>query len=520
MKISDLLEHSAAAFADRTAITHGERSVTFDELWATVSTLERFLRQLPIEPGSRVAILFENSIEYLTCFFAATKAGCVVVPLDTSANPLTLRSILSDCSATLLFCQSRYQRHLAKILNESTPVKWLVTDKEIKTDFDGVTRYSLDNVIGNTGDHPEDNTPAPQERELSWTDSPNELAAIYYTSGSTGDAKGVMLSHRNLVSNTLGTVEYLGLRAEDSVMVILPFYYIYGNSLLLTHIACGGRLVVDNRFLYPEVILDTMEKEQVTGLSGVPSNFVILLNKSTFKTRRFEHLRYFTQAGGAMAPKTIQQLMDAFPEKEIWIMYGQTEASPRASYLPPDKLKDKLGSIGIAVPDVTLSIVNDSGAPVESGQTGQILISGPNVMLGYWNQPEETATVLHEGGLLTGDLARQDKDGFFHIVGRKKEIIKTGGNRVSAKEVEECLLRFDNILEASVFGVPDELLGEAIKAVVVLKKNAQANAKQIQDHCKTQLALHKAPKHIVFTESLPKLESGKINKQALVNNRS
>jgi len=520
MKVADLLQHSAAAFGNRTAITHGERNLTFDELWTTVSTLERFLRQLPIERGSRVAILFENSIEYLICFFAATKADCVVVPLDTSANPQALRSILSDCSATMLFCHSRYKRHLAKILGESTPVKWLVTEKEIKTDFDGVTCHSLYKIIGNSTDHADDYISAQQEIELSWTDSPNELAAIYYTSGSTGDAKGVMLSHRNLVSNTLATVQYLGLKAEDSVMVILPFYYIYGNSLLLTHIACGGRLVVDNRFLYPEVILDTMEKEQVTGLSGVPSNFVILLNNSTFKTRRFEHLRYFTQAGGAMAPKTIQQLMDAFPEKEIWIMYGQTEASPRASYLPPDRLKDKLGSIGIAVPDVTLSIVNDDGAPVESGQTGQILISGPNVMLGYWNQPEETAQVLCDGGLLTGDLAREDKDGFFHIVGRKKEIIKTGGNRVSAKEIEECLLIFDKILEAAVFGVPDELLGEAIKAVVVLKKDVEVSAKQIQDHCKTLLAIHKAPKHVVFTESLPKLESGKIDKQALANNHS
>jgi len=520
MKVSDFLEHSTAVHPDRVAVTHGKRNITYSQLYKAVVKLSGKLQEMPVETGSQAAILFENSVDYVVCFLAVLTAGFVVVPLDTSANPLTLHNILNDCKPPLFLCQAKFRRHLPGIIGDSSPITQLVTDKEINVDFDGIHRHTLEELIGEIDSVTETDVPAPRELTLSWEESPTDLTAIFYTSGSTGDAKGVMLSHQNLTSNTLSTVEYLKLTHDDTVMVILPFYYIYGNSLLLTHIACGGRLVIDNRFLYPEVILDTMESEKVTGFSGVPSNFIILLNNSTFRERELPDLRYFTQAGGAMAPEIISQLMEAYPQKEIWIMYGQTEASPRATYLPPEKLEEKLGSIGIAVPGVKLSVVNDDGVTLPPGKVGQILVDGPNVMLGYWNQPEETASVIKNGCLITGDLARQDEDGYFHIVGRKKEIIKTGGNRVSAKEVEECLLRNSDVLEVAVFGVPDDLLGEAVKAVIVLKDGGKVDPKQIRDHCKKYLSSHKAPKIIDFAESLPKYQSGKINKQLLVNQQS
>jgi len=509
MKLIHLLEHSAATRPDRVAVTHLEQSATFGQLWARVCALSTYLESFPESAGSRVALLFENSVDYVVCYFAITRAGYVVVPLDTSATPETLRTIIADCAPHTLLCSARYKRHLPKIIGDSTPLRRVITDKDTKLSLPGVTMSTVEATPLLTA------VPTPVSQTLTWDESPSDLAAIYYTSGSTGASKGVMLSHRNLVSNTLGTVEYLRLKEGESVIVILPFYYIYGNSLLLTHMVCGGRLVIDNRFLYPEVVLDTMEAEQVNGFSGVPSNFIILLNNSTFKDRQLTHLRYFTQAGGAMAPEITQRLMAAVPRKEIWIMYGQTEAAPRASYLPPERLREKLGSIGIAVPGVTLSVVDDDCKPVPPGETGQILVSGPNVMLGYWNNPSETAEVLRDGALMTGDLARQDEDGYFFIVGRKKEIIKTGGNRVAAKEVEECLLRCEKVHEVAVFGVPDDLLGEAIKAVVVLTEGSAADAKELQDHCKRHIAPHKAPKHVVFIDSLPKKLSGKIDKQLL-----
>jgi acyl-CoA synthetase (AMP-forming)/AMP-acid ligase II len=262
-----------------------------------------------------------------------------------------------------------------------------------------------------------------------------------------------------------------------------------------------------------------MEREKVTGLSGVPSNFMILLANSTFAKRKFESLRYFTQAGGAMAPEIVKRLMDSFPNKETYIMYGQTEAAPRVSYLPPERLKEKLGSIGIPVPGVQMAVVDADGNELSVGEVGEIMVTGPNVMLGYWNQADEEREVLRDGRLFTGDLAKKDKDGFFYVVGRKKEIIKTGGNRVSVKEVEECILECQKVLEVAVFGVEDSVLGEAVKAVIVLNNGQQAESKEITDFCRAKLATHKVPKFIEFVKALPKQKSGKIDKIKLKNGK-
>jgi len=253
----------------------------------------------------------------------------------------------------------------------------------------------------------------------------------------------------------------------------------------------------------------------VTGFSGVPSNFMILLNNPNFCAEKLPHLRYLTQAGGAMAPEVVKRLMAAFPDREICIMYGQTEASPRVTYLPPDMLIKKLGSIGINVPGVEIELLNQDGEPVRTGEVGEIVVSGDNAMLGYLTNPEEQSQVLKDGCLFTGDLAWCDSDGYYYVVSRKKEIIKVGGNRVSAKEVEERILESPKVLEAAVIGVPDDVLGEAIKAVVVLRSGEAADHKEIQDHCRTKLAMHKVPGKIEFVAELPKLQSGKVNKKVL-----
>jgi acyl-CoA synthetase (AMP-forming)/AMP-acid ligase II len=489
--------------------------ITYKELHKLSASISSFLKRLSLDSGSRVAILWDNSIEYVAVFFATFKANLVLVPLDTSLRPETINTIITDCGAEVLFIQSKYLRHLDKIVNETTPVSYVVSDRKEMIKLPAIRTGTLDTIIDGLSDA----IPPAMKKTFDPKQASDELAAIFYTSGSTGISKGVMLSHRNLISNTVSTVAYLELTHKDSIMVILPFYYIYGNSLLLTHVAVGGTQVIENRFMYPEVVLDTMERERATGFSGVPSTFMILLNKSSFASRNLPDLRYFTQAGGAMSPEIIKRLMAVFPDKDIYIMYGQTEASPRVSYLPPDQLKNKIGSIGIPVPGVTIDIVDENGTILPAGEIGEITVRGENVMLGYWNHTDEESEVLRKGVLYTGDLGRMDEDGYFYVVGRMKEIIKTGGNRVSAKEVEERLLEHANVEEVAVFAVEDDLLGEAVKSVVVRKDPDSTDKKDIQDFCKQTLAIHKVPKYIEFIDELPKTQSGKVDKLLLAGKK-
>ncbi len=524
MKLFDILRQGVATSPGSIALIHGERDITFTDLFISAIRLSKFLEKSAVKKGERVAILFENSLEYVISFFAVTNAGYVVVPLDTSLKPDKFKYILNDCGAKILIIQKRYTRYISDILDEHSSVDLVISDREMNLQSIGIQTKLLPDILKdestnidfqNAIDGIDEILQRDQLRHDNIEGCPKELAAIYYTSGSTGEPKGVMLSHRNLISNTLATVEYLNLKPSDSIIVILPFYYIYGNSLLLTHIVTGAKTIIDNRFMFPQVVLETMIEHKVTGFSGVPSNFMILLNNGNFSSEKLTDLKYLTQAGGNMAPDVIRKVMAVFPDKEIFIMYGQTEASPRVTYLPPEKLSQNVGSIGIPLPGATIKLVDDSGREVQQGKVGEIAVFGDCVMMGYWNQPDEQKQVLKDGWLYTGDLARIDENGLIYIVSRKKEILKVGGNRVSAKEVEDKLLEYDGIREAAIIGVPDDILGEAIKAFIVLSDNSDVASKEITDFCKRHLAIHKVPKFIEFIDNLPKYKSGKVNKQEL-----
>ncbi|MFH1701775.1 MAG: class I adenylate-forming enzyme family protein [Candidatus Zixiibacteriota bacterium] len=524
MKLIDILRRGGATSPDKIAVTHGDKDISYRNLIETVVTLSEFLKSSKIPHGSCVGVLFENSVEYIQAFFSIIAAGLIPVPLDTSLKPDKFKFILKDCGAKGLFIQKKYTRHINQIIDSDSPVDLIISDRKMDLSSLGKRTEFLSEILEISDKKInfeafirdiEKQLPVDNLTHTAIGDTPHELAAVFYTSGSTGTPKGVMLSHRNLMSNTLATVEYLELSPDDSIIVILPFYYIYGNSLLLTHILAGGRVVIDNRFAFPQVILETMASEKVTGFSGVPSNFMILLNNPNFYSNKFPSLRYLTQAGGAMAPEVIRKVMDAFPDKQIFIMYGQTEASPRVTYLPPDMLDENIGSIGIPVPGITIDIIGENGEEVPNGKVGEIVVSGDCVMMGYRNQPEEQAEVLKDGKLFTGDLARRDENGLIYVVSRKKEILKVGGNRVSAREIEEKLLEHPAILETAIVGISDDILGEAIKAFIVIKENQTIETKEIQDFCKTHLAMHKVPKFVEFLDTLPKYQSGKVNKQAL-----
>ncbi len=363
--------------------------------------------------------------------------------------------------------------------------------------------------------------PAGPLAEAGWppaaVDSRRHLAAVMFTSGSTGDVKGVMVTHHNVLVNTEDILGYTGIGADDRVMAVLPFYYCFGTSLLHTHLMAGGSLVLNNRFLFPEKVLDEMEEKRCTGLAGVPATYQILLRKTRFLERQFPALRWLQQAGGKLPNPLIGEIRRAHPAVKLFIMYGQTEATARLSYLPPERLADKLGSIGRGLPHARLEVLRPDGTPVTPGsdEVGEIVASGENVTPGYWDDPAETARYFRGGRLFTGDVARVDADGFIFVVERARDFIKPMGHRVGPKEVEEVLAEMPEIVESAVTGVPDDLWGEAIKAFVVTARPGQLAAAEVQAHCLKRLPNYKVPRHVEFVAALPKTSNGKVDKESL-----
>lgn len=503
--IHHFLETHAQATPEQMACIHGEETVTYGEMERQANRVAYTLRELGVRRGDRVALLIENSSAYIAAYYGILKCGAVTVATFTTTTTKTLSFILNDCDVQVVITQSKQLALLEEAREKLPKLRAIVL---------------LDESAANTADLPWQmitSTEVVQQPDsaLNLLQIDLNLASIIYTSGSTGDPRGAVLSHLNIVANTRSIVSYLGLTSQDRIMVVLPFPYVYGKSLLNTHFAVGGTVIIDNQFVFPNVVLKTMQEKGATGFSGVPSTFAIMLGKSAVRKMEFPALRYITQAGGAMAPTLIREVMEVFHGKKVFIMYGATEASARLSYLPPDDLPHKVGSIGKAIPNVELRLIKDDGAEAGPGEIGEIVARGANMMQGYWNQPEETKAVLTEHGFHTGDLGRMDDEGFFYVVGRKRDMIKSGGNRVSAKEIEEIILEHPNILETAVIGVPDQYIGEAICAYIVPKNGVPVPSEEVIGYCKERLPEYKVPRTVILRESLPKNASGKIMKEEL-----
>ena len=387
MLVNDFLKHSAVSFPDNVAVKDQKKELSYALLECYAKVFAARLVKEGIKKGDRVILFFDNCVEYLITYFGILKAGAVVVPLNSQLVLRELVLVLNDCFPKIVITDKNHCLMIdeAVKLSKQQAKRLLIEDIDLSQSINKLCPFQI---------------------------SHKDLAMIIYTSGTTGRPKGVMLTHENLSANADSIIEYLHLTANDKMIVILPFYYSYGNSLLTTHIKVGGTLVIDNRFMYPNVVLKTMQKEQVTGFAGVPSHFIILLKKSTIRKYKFSKLRYVTQAGGAMPFAMIEEFLKIVSNIDFYIMYCQTEACARLSYLDPGYLNKKAGSIGKAIPGVELNILDEKGIPVEIGQVGEIVANGKNIMQGYWNASEETALVLKDQGLFTGDLARIDKEGF------------------------------------------------------------------------------------------------------------
>ncbi|MCP4712445.1 MAG: acyl--CoA ligase [Planctomycetes bacterium] len=507
MMLHHILEKSAQQYPDKQAVWYQDKWMTYAQIDQRANKIGNYLKQVGVQRSDRVILLYENSFDYVASYYGILKAGAVTVPLDTDTITDSLTYYLNHSGATAVITNQKYTRNLVPAIKKSPELKHVIVDQQ---------DLSVYQEIGHC-----DQTRLQDIYDHISTDHPNvrginlDLASIVFTSGSTGKPKGVSLSHLNFISNITSIVKYLELTSEDRVMVVLPFYYIYGKSLMNTHFMVGGSVVLDNRFAFPQVVLETMKKTQVTGFSGVPSTFMILLNKSSVRKFNFESLRYVTQAGGAMAPAVQKEVTKVFAPAKLFVMYGATEAAARLSYVDPDVLTQKWGSIGKPIANTDLFVADENGNPLPPNQVGELAARGANIMSGYWKDPEGTSKVLKHGLYYTGDLGKMDEDGYLYVVGRSRDIIKVGGFRVAAKEVEEAMLEIDQIHEVAVIGVPDDTLGEAIKAVIVPRDQKSISEDNIKKQLKDKLPTYKFPKYFEFQESLPKNESGKILKEVL-----
>jgi acyl-CoA synthetase (AMP-forming)/AMP-acid ligase II len=468
------------------AICFGAAVVSHAELRAgTVAWADRLQRE-GLTKGDRVGLLAENSPLAVAAYLGAIYAGCCAVPLNLDCSPAALDEIVATTGMRRIVVSERF----ADGLRESA------------------RRWRVGLLAG-----PADRLPEPARRlPPCCVDPGSDLAAIMFTSGSTGAAKGVMVTHRNIESNTRDIIGYLGLGPGDRVMAVLPFYYCYGASLLHTHLMAGGCLVLNNRFMFPEKVLDDMVEKRCTGLAGVPSTYQILLRKTSFARRSFPALRWLQQAGGRLPAPYVRELREALPAVKLFIMYGQTEATARLSYLPPERLRDKPGSIGKGLRHTRLEVLRGDGTPVAAGsdEVGEIVAQGDNVAAGYWQDAELTARYFRNGRLYTGDMARVDEDGYLYIVDRSRDFIKSMGNRVSPLEVEEVLAELPGVVEAAVVGVPDDLWGEAIHAFLVTGGDRPPTVAELHAHCLGRLPNYKIPQSFEICRSLPKTANGKI----------
>jgi long-chain acyl-CoA synthetase len=475
----------------RVALIDTAAQYTYRQLRQASCRMATALQQTGVDAGDRVALLASNSLFWTASYLAILKLGAVCVPLSTFLTPSGLWELIDLAGCRTLCLQRRHGRRLGDV---SRPMGFRVVSDDVLAD--------------------ESSEPGPWPPGEECGDR-ERLAALMFTSGTTAKPRMVMVSHGNIVANTESVIASLGLTQEERIMVVLPFFYCFGTSLLHTHLRVGGSLVLSDSFAYPEATLDLMQSKECTGFAGVPSTYQTLLRNSSFREREFPCLRKVQQAGGRLPEVLIRELADTLPGAEIFIMYGQTEATARLSCLAPNLLQTKLGSIGRGIPGVSLDVIGEDGGPVQPGQVGEIVARGGNITLGYLDEAEATRAKFVDGALHTGDLATVDEEGFVYIVDRKADFIKCYGHRVSSQQIEACILTLSNVVAAAVVGVPDEEQGEAIVAFATVREGSPVSAEAILEHCRRRLARHMVPSKVMVLLKLPLNANGKVLKSEL-----
>lgn len=461
---------------------------THGQLRAAAATLSQELASAGLAPGSRVGLLSRNSLFWVAAYLAVIRSGHTVVPFPTVLTPqdIATRAAFVECDTLLL--ESALEGRFAEVAHL---MRTVITDEALDA---GTSGGCID--LGSA---------APPAAE----------AVLMFTSGTTARPRAVRVTHDNIRANTDSIIDYLALDRDDQMLVVLPFSYCYGASLLHTHLRVGASLCLCDTLTFPESVVEMLAQERCTGFAGVPSTYQLLLRASSFGSTALPDLRHLQQAGGRLPPTEVAEIAASYPDARLFVMYGQTEATARLSYLPPADIGTRPGSIGQGIPGVALRVCDETGADVPPGVVGEIRASGASITPGYFRDPDATAARYVDGELCTGDMARTDEDGYLYIVDRQQDFIKPWGHRVSSQEVEDVILALPDVVSAAVVGRPDRDAGEAIVAFCTPRPGAVLTPDAVARHCRAKLARHMLPHDIHVIDSMPLNSSGKIMKATL-----
>ena len=519
MQVEEFLERSARRFPEKTALVFGERRLTYRQIETQCNQLAHGLMEKGVQRGDRVAVLLDTSVEAVLSIFAILKAGAVFTVVNPAIRAEKLAPIMNNSAAKVLITEGSKLATIQSCSGNISDLETIiVAGKKMENIADVPKRLGRWDELVSAH---EGRVDAPPKLNID-----ADIAALIYTSGSTGNSKGVVMSHLNMVSAATSVIQYLENTSEDIIMNVLPLSSSYGLHQVLTGFKIGGTVVLERSFTYPHAVLQRLTEERVTGLAIVPTIAAVLLQMDLdLGEYRFPYLRYITNAGAALPVEYTKRLRKLFPQTKIYLMYGLTECK-RVSYLPPDQVDRRPTSVGKAMPNTEVYIVDELGKRLPSGEVGELVVRGSNVMKGYWRLPEETAKALKPGPvpgeqvLYTGDLFRMDERGYLYWVGRRDDIIKSRGEKVSPIEVENVLYKLEDIAMAAVIGVPDEVLGQAIKVVMTLKPGADLTQSEVLRHCARYLESYKIPTMVEFRETMPKTAAGKIDKLELAEHRA
>jgi long-chain acyl-CoA synthetase len=498
-----LLEPAAAA-PEKPALVADGRTWTYAELADAALRLARALQDGGLERGDRVVTFMDNTAECAISIFGTLAAGGVFVVANPQTKTDKLTYMLEDSEAAFLLTESSLGRIWRGAVPGLAGLRGVLCVS--KGDEDG-SAEDFEGALAAASPEPRDPGTIPVD-----------LAALIYTSGSTGNPKGVMMTHQNMVFTAGSVAQYLRLEPDDRIMNVLPLAFDYGLYQLLMALRIGGTLVLERSFAFPAQTLKRIAAEGVTTFPGVPTVYATLVAMKSPGV--YESVRRLTNTAAALPPSFHDRLHEIFPNALIFRMYGLTECK-RVSYLEPELVDAKPTSVGKPIPGTEAFVLRPDGTRVEPGESGILHVRGPHVMAGYWRAPEITAHWLREGPipgermLCTHDAFTVDEEGFLYFVGRTDDIIKTRGEKVSPIEVENALFAIDGIKEAAVIGVPDDVLGEAIRAYVVLEEGAELTDAEIVASCRTKLESFMVPRDVLFLDDLPKTPTGKVRKKSL-----